>query len=298
MNGPVRLTSNLSIYPFLIRMVFEETSTELAIGTGFIYEQQEQYYLITNGHCVTGVNPEINKRISRHAGYPTAIKMRVRIIVKPSQVKEASPALIAEMEDDDKVAGAMLPDSLIVGLYKDSDYTQPQWFIHPKFGYNVDVVAIPLIKKSDVPEGYVFEAININSDLTATPVVGDDVYVLGYPFGITDPMELPIWKRGSIASEPQIPFQGLPKMLIDTATRSGMSGAPVILIRHGNREKDGLNPNVRTSSDTAYGFVGVYSGRIGTKEDFDAQLGIVWHKEVIEEIIVGQVSGTIDFQKA
>ena len=37
----------------------------------------------------------------------------------------------------------------------------------------------------------------------------------------------PIWKRGSIASEPEIPIDGKPMFYIDTATRQGMSGAPV-----------------------------------------------------------------------
>jgi hypothetical protein len=34
-------------------------------------------------------------------------------------------------------------------------------------------------------------------------------------------------------------------------------------------------------------FLGVYSGRLG-EDEFKAQLGIVWKKEVIEEIITGK----------
>ena len=43
------------------------------------------------------------------------------------------------------------------------------------------------------------------------------------------------------------------------------------------------------------GFLGVYSGRIGNDE-LQAQLGIVWKKKVIEEIITGQTRGNTEFQ--
>ena len=43
------------------------------------------------------------------------------------------------------------------------------------------------------------------------------------------------------------------------------------------------------------GFLGVYSGRIG-KGEIHAQLGIVWKSKVIEEIIIGQIRGNIEFQ--
>ncbi len=40
---------------------------------------------------------------------------------------------------------------------------------------------------------------------------------------------------------------------------------------------------------TIQGFVGIYSGRIVGESEFDAQLGIVWKKLVIEEIIKGGI---------
>jgi hypothetical protein len=73
------LTHGLSHYPLMIRMEFAETGMEMAIGSGFVYEYLGFYYLITNGHCVTGINPETRTRISRHAGYPTVIKAGVRV---------------------------------------------------------------------------------------------------------------------------------------------------------------------------------------------------------------------------
>lgn len=60
--------------------------------------------------------------------------------------------------------------------------------------------------------------------------VATDVFVLGYPKGISGGGEFPIWKRASIATEPDIQLGTLPKMLVDTATREGMLGAPVIAV--------------------------------------------------------------------
>jgi len=52
--------------------------------------------------------------------------------------------------------------------------------------------------------------------------------VLGYPEGMIGPGRSPIWKRGSMASEPKYNWRDKPGFLIDTATRNGMSGAPVV----------------------------------------------------------------------
>jgi hypothetical protein len=160
----------------------------------------------------------------------------------------------------------------------------------------VDVVAIPVCKKEEIPPHvhvYPLNAYPFESE----PEVSDDVFALGYPFGITDPLEYPIWKKGSIATEPSIAFKGLPRMLIDTATRSGMSGSPVIIKRTGIHPIEGNDERF----GTAAGFAGIYSGRYGVEKDGsnreDVQLGIVWRKEVIEEILVGQVQGTTDFQR-
>jgi hypothetical protein len=165
----------------------------------------------------------------------------------------------------------------------------------------VDVVAIPVCKKKAIPNHVHLYPLNA-FPFECEPAVSDDVFVLGYPFGITDPLEYPIWKRGSIATEPSIAFKGLPRMLIDTATRSGMSGSPVVI------KRTGIHPTLENPErfGTAAGFVGVYSGRYGVEKDSldkdrpekeDVQLGIVWRKEVIEEIIIGEVQGTVDFQQ-
>ena len=64
--------------------------------------------------------------------------------------------------------------------------------------------------------------------------VSADVFVLGYPRGISGGRGFPI----SIATEPKIDLDGVPKLLIDTATREGMSGGPVIAVAHNGFEAE------------------------------------------------------------
>lgn len=81
-------------------------------------------------------------------------------------------------------------------------------------------------------------------------------------------------------------------MLIDTATRAGLSGSPVIMQRVGIHGGTGGV----LSADTIFGrirnFVGIYSGRIGDDE-LKAQLGIVWKARVISEIVGAKTFGEI-----
>lgn len=91
---------------------------------------------------------------------------------------------------------------------------------------------------------------------------------------------------GTVATEPSIDFDNLPCFLVDSRTRPGQSGSPVLLYFNG-----GMVP--MANGDTAvFGgpvekLVGVYSGRISEESD----LGVVWRSEVIAAIINGGVRG-------
>ncbi len=128
--------------------------------------------------------------------------------------------------------------------------------------------------------------------LSLTP--GMDVFVLGYPRGISGGGRFPLWKRGSIASEPDVNIDDLPKMYIDTATREGMSGAPVYAQEVGVWAPEGKKLPDGAMFGRGHRFIGIYSGRVGD-DPFLAQLGIVWKEEAIQEIIAGARSGTSSF---
>jgi hypothetical protein len=131
------------------------------------------------------------------------------------------------------------------------------------------------------------------------PSIGDDVFVLGYPGGVDGGHELALWKRGSIASQPSVDLDQLPKLLIDTATRKGMSGSPVIarqsgiIVPRGVSTKPGALSGMEIigRADT---FLGIYSGRIGDDE-FGLQLGIVWKASVLDQIVKNGKPGKLPY---
>jgi Trypsin-like peptidase domain len=158
----------------------------------------------------------------------------------------------------------------------------PVWFVHPQHGNRVDVVAISLTQIDPDVEPF---AINTMPNVDLAVNVGMDVFILGYPFGI-GPAGLPVWKRGSIASEPGLVPVAQLQVFVDTASRPGMSGSPVIRRNWGNyTTADG---GVIMTTGTATKFVGVYSGRIAGTDPIDAQLGLTWPASFVPEIISGK----------
>lgn len=152
----------------------------------------------------------------------------------------------------------------------------PLWFIHPQHGKGVDVVALPVTPHVDTEMYPINEMPSMDLRLT----IGMDAFVLGYPFGI-GPAGLPVWKRGSFASEPDL-FPGQLFTLIDTASRPGMSGSPVIRRSFGTHLL--ANGDVAMAAGDASKFCGVYSGRITSKDATDAQLGMMWPAPLVSEI--------------
>ena len=251
--------------------VTSEDITMFSTGSSFLYSYDDKIYLITNWHNVTGRDPNLKKPISKtHLGIPNFFYIYFR-----------------------KIDGGGSAKREAIYLYEDVEMTKPIWLVHPELGEQVDVVAIE-IKKT---EGLMYHPINdfdFEDDIPAE--VSDDCFIIGYPFKEHRYLGLPIWKKGSIATEPTVNENQLPKLLVDTATRSGLSGSPVVYQRTGIHKvgKDGKMKN-DSIIGLIRGFLGVYSGRIGEGE-LKAQLGIVWKKKVIDEIIKGNKSGNVDFQ--
>lgn len=247
-------------------LCFTPTDLVISNGSGFIYARGDVFYLITNWHNVAGKNPETGQCLSDTLAVPDVISTAFRLPEHLGQWKRQQLA-----------------------LYLDDGMHEPAWFVHPTHLNTVDVVAIPV--PPAISTAYALFPINrIEFDEKFPIEVGDDAFVVGYPFQDPSEDQFPIWKRASIASEPQIDVDRLPKLLIDTATRPGLSGSPVIMQRaglHGASEGT-LAPD--TIIGTIRNFVGVYSGRVGADE-VRAQLGIVWKKSVIDEIIDARVYG-------
>ena len=252
--------------------------TELGIGTAFFYAYDGREYLITNWHNVTGRRPRDHKIISKTGAIPDNLVVRF-----PYKVTL----------DNGAKAFKWVPK--VLSLYEDANRVTPIWWEHPDHGSSVDAVAIG-IEELHTTEAVVANAESLDlAQLQLLP--GMDVFVLGYPLGITGGGRFPIWKRGSIASEPDVHIDGLPQLYIDTATRSGMSGAPVYAQESGFWFPEGS----RSFDDAVFGkgqrFLGVYSGRVGD-DPFLAQLGIVWKEEAIRDIVKAKRRGLSSFSIA
>jgi len=166
-----------------------------------------------------------------------------------------------------------------VSLYMDFGGA-PKWLEHPRRG-EVDCVAVPIEFPHEHTKSYAIQDCGLETDLR--PEVGIDCFVVGYPRGMEGPRKTPIWKRGTIATEPEAGIDGKPMLLIDTATRKGMSGSPVIYRHHGYQD-DGFTIGKNQ------GLLGIYSGRIG-EDEIGVQLGRVWRANAIDELMASGVQG-------
>jgi hypothetical protein len=52
--------------------------------------------------------------------------------------------------------------------------------------------------------------------------------IIGFPFGMAYGGAMATWVQGFVASEWQVDYGDLPRFLVDSRTRQGQSGSPVI----------------------------------------------------------------------
>jgi hypothetical protein len=232
--------------------------TRLGQGTGFIWKIREQFYLVTAWHVLAVRDFFTGKNLEPHAGRPNILRTLFNI----------QTGSFAKQRWDIKI--------------KDDD-DKPLWLVHPH--RRVDIAVLPLPPRP--PELIVaLYPLNVLANTKLRIEIGMEVFILGYPFEIKLPA-YPVWKRGSIASEPQLIGLTTHYMLVDTASRPGMSGAPVIRRSwSGHMVEPGFVPLVDSPLSK---FIGVYSGRLPTDHPHEAQIGLVWDGSFIDEIIAGNV---------
>jgi len=252
MHDPLSQTS------FYLETSYQGNPMEL--GTCFFVQRNSKTFLVTNWHVVTSRNP-ITKEFRTKAVEPDLLTVKIH---KKSE--------FIELVDFD----VQLKNEDGVNL----------WLEHPHFSNDVDIAVIEVKIPDDCQVLCVEQFIEPFNEKT-TVYIKDDVYVIGFPFGLRAGNVFPIWKRGSIASEPVMDIDNLPKMYIDTASRPGMSGSPII---YKERRPMGItdgDPNLATTKvgNNFMQFVGIYSGRLGDKREDMAQLGIAWKFSAVEETI-------------
>lgn len=256
--------------------VFGENGTQLNIATGFYVENSKSdLFLITNWHVVTGRTPLASTK-SKTGAVPTMLKWTVYEVID-GHIRLRSGQVTEEAINDD-------------------GGSSPRWLEHPIHGFKVDLVAIPLTNSAELLEKYAVNPLNKypSLELRFVPSAMDSVFVVGFPWGLTGGGALPLFKRGSIASEPIIPHEGLPRMLIDCRTAPSMSGSPVIVSRSGIWNPPGTSGLTdQTNIGTVENFLGVYGGRLNDPSSCEvSEIGVVWRADALTEIIERGAPGT------
>lgn len=236
----------------------------LGVGTGFLVTLNNDKTLITCWHNVTGIHHETREWISDKKASQTS----------PTHIIAQNTFISPKGNGFNKQRYALY-DS--VGT--------PKWRVHPAVKNFYDIVAIDLID-DDAPQ--LCPAVKIQKDSLLRSIrPRQEIFVAGYPTHDASNQFLPIWKKGSIASSPQLPYAGHPKFLIDATTRGGMSGAPVFFHNQSTMKHFPYN------GGDGYGelsgpllWVGMYTAREYTSDSSNSsELGFVWRKDDIIDVI-------------
>jgi hypothetical protein len=255
----------------------------LGAATAFVMRYGETFALVTNWHVLSGFNAATGACLTNTGAIPNRIECHVTVS--------------REIKVDGKDGERLFFKPLQIGLFSGET---PIWRDDREGQLQNDYAIIdltdlvPELKEDKVSLRHILGghlAFSEPDVLRAIyPTVGTEVFVLGYPHDFASTGVFPIWKRASIASEPQAKvslggtsYKNL--FYIDGLTKLGMSGSPVVCLAKPGDEfhtEDG----VRVSIEKAEPFlIGVYAGRDGvTQEEYELSLGRVWKIGAVEAL--------------
>ena len=176
-------------------------------GTGFYYilEDSDKHivFLVTNYHVLTGNSPSSSEP-------PKGDNIKFYFHKDPNNpgdVKEIRIPLYTKENNKIWISSSDYPDADVAAIPMSSAFTK-----------GVSIYGIS--------EKWTESNLKIRPSSTIT--------LTGYPYGFFDTKNwLPIWKTGTIATEPNYDFEGKPLMLIDISAFPGMSGSPAFAIANG-----------------------------------------------------------------
>lgn len=277
----------------VVHLNIRRDKTKLAVGTGVLYQKDNKTYIVTAWHNISGRHTETLESLSDNLAVPDNIVASI-----DTKIKQGNYEGYSRM-------------SIVIPLVENEKTT---YFIHSQGYPKVDVVAIPIdlekeykielntasgeniestfILKSKQPNGLEQDIVHIQDcefksydigDYSKSLYVSDDIFIIGYPKGITDYTMQPIWKRATIATSPHLGWEQQEQFLVDCASKQGMSGAPAIYYNRDGKINTG---NIYYKGSQPISILhGIYVGRIGSTSELEAQIGKVWKRKVIDEII-------------
>ena len=222
-----------------------ETDAKLGEATGFFCHYKNQDFLVTNWHVATGRRTDTEKPIHPSLGLPAYIRC------------DLNGSFTLKMD---------------IPLFHNEI---PRWIEHPIYSRLVDVVAIPLGNRLS-NAGLNDASYDIEHEMSKIERlhVMDTVTIIGYPLTRSQSNnQFPIFKDGTIASEPEI-YDEEPRFFVDSKTKNGMSGSPVIVTQ--TKPPSFIGTKLTMPQDIRT-LIGIYSGRDGNaKDEHEAELGRVW----------------------
>lgn len=264
-------------------------------ATGFFIRTSDNIFLVTNWHVVTGLNPENPNECPNK---PTPHFLKIHVISRKNNITKLSLPLY-----DKKM--------------------EPLWY-ESNLGCKVDIIIYKLPKNTE--KYFYFYDISQGIDENSIDTeIAKDVFILGYPFSMDELNDqfkeknyfsFPIWKKGTIATEPKL-LLNEKIILIDSLSRPGMSGAPVFVAEENDfmtstaqrnidafkklsiGDTSGLSmldtESIVNKKKKTFDLLGIYSGVIGNTRLKEIALGKCWDKNMIFSIFENPKDGEIPF---
>lgn len=249
-------------------------------ATGFFWRDGADTYLVTNWHVLSGRHPVTRRPRRPDCAVPDEV-------LYPRYIKSEVQTLALGLVSASSEAALLSPERL------NNEDGAPIWFQHPVHLSKIDVAAlkVPAVELKETIKGHqetcVYPAGGVPPNELFpdkeedTPQsqnwygprrdMGDDLFILGFPLGLRPTQHFPIWKRTLVATEMDLLLDdGMPSFLVDTATREGMPGAPVIHV-----DRSEIDQRLgRTWANRKISFLGIYSGRRIDEQGEASQLGV------------------------
>jgi hypothetical protein len=261
-------------------------------ATGFLYSFGESLALVSNWHVFSGRHPETGIATHHTGCTPNRVEFHISVATYDEQSISIKfrPMALPISRDDQALwwqhrgypDSAGQPHNVDIGVLPLEDVIEDFAEIK-KLIQSFDAQVI--VKTADNPEDWSYQQ--------GTARVGSDVFILGYPLGLANQGVLPIWKRGSLASEPLFNIEGnIPIIYVDALTRHGMSGSPVLFFGPEIIDELGIPSTQKSNPNDQPWLIGVYAGRrAASADELEMALGRVWKKRCLDEIFFQRIPG-------
>lgn len=277
--GQLENESNISKYFFMSLKIsaFQEDGEPCGVGTGFLLSHNENFFFVTNYHVVTAKDLQ-GRGIFGRQMYPFELRVSLPAAEGKSgmtrrRIEFTLPLLSGEKPNVRRTWSSMfLGESGLFSILDDGVSTNLETI--PE----ADIAVFRLDRR--FIEEFALEKFTYELEIEPfkTLRVTDRVYVIGYPASLDAFVpNLPIWTSGTVASEPNDGI-GM-RFFIDSRTRPGQSGSPVVAYRR--RDYVSASDGPATYLPEVAVLLGIYSGRT----DSDSDIGSVWKTGIIKHAV-------------